>query len=254
MENLKSCWHWLLLGLLGVGLLGLFANYWSKTPAKARMAADSVAQEALDSSGHQNLSAKVEGPVVVVRGAAASFDAKEMACNAVRQDLQAKNMVGLPGVVRAVDCKVTAPGEPVVAQAPAAAPAASKAIPAAAKAEATACGERLNTAAKSGKITFALQRAEIASGQPVLDQVASIAKECSRFAIEIGGHTDSRGGDAINVPLSQARAETVRQYLVSKGVPATQLSAKGYGSQRPILPGSDQPENRRTEFVITALN
>ena len=110
MENLKSCWHWLLLGLLGVGLLGLFGSYWSGIPSKARLAAESTAQETLETSGHQQLSAKVEGPRLVVRGATDSFDAKEAACAAVRQDIAAKGMSGLPGVVIAVDCKPVASG------------------------------------------------------------------------------------------------------------------------------------------------
>lgn len=77
--------------------------------------------------------------------------------------------------------------------------------------------------------------------------------------IEISAHTDSKGSDKANMELSQARAESVVGYLISKGVDPMQLEAKGYGESKPIAPnqnkdGSDNPEgrakNRRTEFQI----
>lgn len=77
--------------------------------------------------------------------------------------------------------------------------------------------------------------------------------------IELSAHTDDKGSDDFNMKLSQRRAESVVNYLISKGVPKEQLIAKGYGETRPIAPnskpdGSDNPEgrelNRRTEFKI----
>lgn len=77
--------------------------------------------------------------------------------------------------------------------------------------------------------------------------------------IEIGSHTDSRGGDIYNQRLSQQRAQSVVNYLVGKGIKRKRLTAKGYGETNPIAPnknkdGSDNPEgrqmNRRTEFRI----
>jgi outer membrane protein OmpA-like peptidoglycan-associated protein len=249
MEERKSCWPWALLGLLGLGLLWALSSFWGNASANGlRANAKSAAQEALDASGYQGFAAEVDGAFMVVKGEAASVEAREMACNAVRQSLIAKSMLGLPGVVMDVRCAITVPGEPVVAGTPAAPVAQAKPAPAA---DGAACGERLATVARSGAIQFELQRAEIKSGQAVLDQIADIAKQCSAHSIEVGGHTDARGGDAINVPLSQARAEEVRRYLVAKGVPGERLSAKGYGSSKPLMPGADVPANRRTEFVIT---
>jgi len=70
--------------------------------------------------------------------------------------------------------------------------------------------------------------------------------------IEVAGHTDSRGSDEYNMNLSQQRAEAVRNYLVSKGIAADRLSAKGYGESQPIagnVTDEDRFKNRRVELV-----
>lgn len=70
--------------------------------------------------------------------------------------------------------------------------------------------------------------------------------------IEVAGHTDNRGSDEYNMNLSQQRAETVRNYLISKGIAADRLSAKGYGEFQPIASGAtdeDRFENRRVELI-----
>ena len=72
-----------------------------------------------------------------------------------------------------------------------------------------------------------------------------------RFAIE--GHTDATGGRDKNMALSQARAQSVVDYLVSQGVDASRLTAKGYGPDRPIRgTRATAPTNRRVEFVKQA--
>ncbi len=77
--------------------------------------------------------------------------------------------------------------------------------------------------------------------------------------IEILSHTDNIGSDAYNLRLSQNRAKSVVNYLISKGIKKERLTSKGFGSQRPVArnsnaDGSDNPANRklnrRTEFVI----
>jgi len=77
--------------------------------------------------------------------------------------------------------------------------------------------------------------------------------------VELASHTDSRGNDNYNLKLSQKRAESVVNYLISKGIPAERIKPKGYGETRPVAPndkpdGSDNPEgralNRRTDFRI----
>ena len=72
--------------------------------------------------------------------------------------------------------------------------------------------------------------------------------------IEIGGHTDARGGAAYNRDLSRRRAEAVRAFLIDDGgVAANRLSAAGYGEDRPKVKGRGESAwqaNRRVELVI----
>lgn len=89
---------------------------------------------------------------------------------------------------------------------------------------------------------------------PLLDMVAQVMVENAQVEIiEVAGHTDASGGAKRNRELSQQRAESVRQYLLSKGITKGRLTAKGYGPDKPIA-GNDTPEgreaNRRVEFVI----
>ena len=74
--------------------------------------------------------------------------------------------------------------------------------------------------------------------------------------IEIAGHTDSDGSDDHNLKLSDARAKTVLEYLVTKGINRAKLTWKGYGEAKPQVP-NDTPENkqlnRRTEIKIPEL-
>lgn len=93
----------------------------------------------------------------------------------------------------------------------------------------------------------------------VLDGLLEILRENPTLIVELSAHTDNIGSDEGNLKLSQARAQSCVDYLVSKGIPKTRLVAKGYGKSVPIAPnenedGSDNPEgrqkNRRTEFKI----
>ena len=86
----------------------------------------------------------------------------------------------------------------------------------------------------------------------VLDQAAATLKEWGEVKVEVAGHTDNRSSDAYNMKLSQRRAEAVRDYLISKGVAADRLSAKGYGESRPIADNVTEQgrfKNRRVELV-----
>jgi len=87
--------------------------------------------------------------------------------------------------------------------------------------------------------------------EKVLDNVAEILLANPDVNVEIGGHTDSQGSDAYNMKLSDARANVVRNYLIKKGVPATRLTARGYGETAPVADNAT-PEgralNRRVEL------
>jgi OOP family OmpA-OmpF porin len=69
-----------------------------------------------------------------------------------------------------------------------------------------------------------------------LNDVAAIMKEDAALKLDIEGHTDSTGGDKINVPLSKARAKSVYDYIVSQGIDAARLASEGYASSQPIAP------------------
>ena len=71
--------------------------------------------------------------------------------------------------------------------------------------------------------------------------------------VEVQGHTDTTGSAAINRTLSKGRAESVRKYLVGKGVAKGRLTAKGYGPDVPIADNATpegREQNRRVEFKI----
>ncbi|HVI93592.1 MAG TPA: thrombospondin type 3 repeat-containing protein [Anaeromyxobacter sp.] len=90
----------------------------------------------------------------------------------------------------------------------------------------------------------------------LLNQVVSVLNDFSKMKVSIEGHTDTIGGEAHNMRLSQRRAEAVLDYLVSKGISPDRLEAVGYGPTKPIASNktaSGRAKNRRTEFRITAL-
>jgi OOP family OmpA-OmpF porin len=95
-----------------------------------------------------------------------------------------------------------------------------------------------------------------AKGRAVLDVVVAIMKE-TPGRVEIGGHTDSTHTTEHNLELSRRRAESVRDYLVKKGVRKARLETVGYGETRPIAT-NETPEgrqhNRRTEFQVLEEN
>ena len=81
-----------------------------------------------------------------------------------------------------------------------------------------------------------------------------LLKDVPSLKIELSGHTDNTGSAQNNIKLSQDRAAAVVAYLKSKGIAANRLTAKGYGSDKPIdtnATASGRQNNRRTEFEIT---
>lgn len=87
----------------------------------------------------------------------------------------------------------------------------------------------------------------------VLGGAASALSGQESLQVELGGHTDAQGADAANMRLSQRRADSVRQYLIDKGVAGDRLTAKGYGESQPIADNNTlegRQENRRVELKI----
>lgn len=91
---------------------------------------------------------------------------------------------------------------------------------------------------------------------PYLDELADVLTKDTTWKLKIVGHTDNVGSDTANQKLSEKRAIAVSNYLVSKGIDVTRITAEGKGETMPIA-SNDTPEgrdkNRRVEFFITKL-
>ena len=88
----------------------------------------------------------------------------------------------------------------------------------------------------------------------LLNEVAQAMTDNPKIKVEVQGHTDSVGNDAFNLKLSQSRAESVRTYLIKRGVSSDRMVPKGYGENVPIADNrteAGRSQNRRVEFVIT---
>ena len=86
-----------------------------------------------------------------------------------------------------------------------------------------------------------------------LEQVAQTLAAYPSTLVDVYGHTDPSGGDQINIPLSQNRAEAVATYLGQRGVNRARIATQGFGSSRPIADNSTEAgraQNRRVEIRI----
>ena len=95
---------------------------------------------------------------------------------------------------------------------------------------------------------------------PSLEKVAEVLRARAGSPVTIEGHTDGKGTDAYNLPLSEKRAMAVRDWLVKSGAATpARITTKGWGKSKPVVPnarpdGSDDPEgrkkNRRVEITV----
>ena len=108
-----------------------------------------------------------------------------------------------------------------------------------------------------GSVLFASNKWELLPGAQVkLDAVAEALKNQSDHKMVVEGHTDSQGTEASNMELRQKRAQSVRDYLVARGVKQETINAMGIGQVRPIA-DNKSPEgranNRRVEIIVQPI-
>ncbi len=133
------------------------------------------------------------------------------------------------------------------------------------------CVDRKGTAANQGcpeiakatidKINYAAKNVFFASGSAkllpksykALDEAIKLLKEDESLMVDVDGHTDASGKADKNQTLSEARATAVKDYLVSKGIADSRLTATGYGSTKPVADNktaAGKAKNRRTEMGV----
>ena len=117
-----------------------------------------------------------------------------------------------------------------------------------------ACQDAVDALLTGTKIEFEMNSTRLTvDTEPLVDELAEVLDECPTTAFEIGGHTDSQGGEAVNRRISERRAQAVRDALVARGIAADRLEAIGYGPSKPIASNntlSGKAQNRRIEVRV----
>ena len=115
------------------------------------------------------------------------------------------------------------------------------------------CVGRLEILSQTGNIYFGSGSAELeAQSTPLLATLIDIAQRCPQISFVIEGHTDSQGPASANQRLSEARAASVRNYLIGEGVAESRLASRGYGELKPVDTNDTvqgRARNRRIEFT-----
>ncbi len=103
-------------------------------------------------------------------------------------------------------------------------------------------------------IEFAFDSAKLTGKAfPILNRVAEILNKYEKYNVLIEGHTDDIGEEQYNLKLSEARAQSVLDYLVKRGIDKKRLSSRGMGETSPFLPNTsveNRRRNRRVEFLL----
>ncbi|HUS03200.1 MAG TPA: OmpA family protein, partial [Chitinophagaceae bacterium] len=112
--------------------------------------------------------------------------------------------------------------------------------------------EKVNLAARN--IFFATGSAKLlAKSYPSLDNVVKILQDNPSYKVDIEGHTDTTGTAEKNHVLSHDRANSVKAYLISKGIDESRISSAGFGFDRPIASNktaAGKAKNRRVEMKL----
>ena len=116
--------------------------------------------------------------------------------------------------------------------------------------------DQLNAERPLGDVFFDLDQSEVrADARPVLQTNADWMKKWTATQVMLEGHADSRGSSEYNLALGTRRANSVRDYLVSLGVPTARVTVVSKGKEAPFCVDENEAcwqQNRRGHFVITA--
>ncbi|WP_264566772.1 OmpA family protein [Flavobacterium sp. N3904] len=117
-------------------------------------------------------------------------------------------------------------------------------------------GEGIHLVLNENAVRFDVNKATLTpQAKANLDKLVPVFNSYPDTNIEIFGYTDNTGKPEYNLTLSQKRAESVKQYLISKGLAASRFKTSGYGIADPIASNDTaegKSQNRRVEFAITA--
>lgn len=116
------------------------------------------------------------------------------------------------------------------------------------------CVANIAAVLDEGQIAFEPGSATFSpSARPLLDRIAEALKDCADYPIEVAGHTDSQGGEEMNLALSEDRAEAVVAALMERRILTGNLHPTGYGETRPVARNDTEEgreANRRIEFTL----
>ncbi|MBL1431039.1 MAG: OmpA family protein [Robiginitomaculum sp.] len=116
------------------------------------------------------------------------------------------------------------------------------------------CQQLFAEALVKNKILFEFNSAKIGEeSHGFLDFLVQLSLQCSAFSLNVGGHTDNTGADEYNVHLSNLRANSVVDYLLSKGGNPQQFTASGFGPNQPVCTQNTlqcRAQNRRIEIIV----
>jgi peptidoglycan-associated lipoprotein len=116
--------------------------------------------------------------------------------------------------------------------------------------------DQLNAEKPLGDVFFELDKSDLsAEGRSALQKDADWMKKWTRTVVTVEGHADSRGSSEYNLALGDRRANAVKEYMLSLGIPGSRLTVVSKGKEQPFCTEENEScwqQNRRGHFVITA--
>ncbi|PPQ36938.1 Outer membrane protein OmpA [Rhodoblastus acidophilus] len=223
----------------------------AKAETDAKAAAAKIEEEAKAAAAKAEDEAKAVAAKAAEEAKAAAAKAEDEAkAAAAKAAEEAKAAAPEPAPAPA------APAAPAtLAEKKAAVIAAAAALPASGPLDLGQCQTALSGLVAKENIKFASGGAKLApESKPLIEKLGATLARCpATVKVEVAGHTDNSGDAAKNKALSKSRAQAVADALKGKGAKAGQLSAVGYGSEKPVAPNDTaegKADNRRIEFAV----